>query len=96
MKLKIITKKHITGETFYDFLTLGTNKELKDSGMYWGIHKKCFLCGFLLDTIYCYIWNKLKEASLLPEKLKPLCCSCYAKIKPQYLKYIDEFIPTIR
>jgi len=38
----------------------------------------CEICGdYILDDIYVYIINCLKEANLLPEGFKKRCCECY-------------------
>ena len=37
----------------------------------------CQKCGGLLTSIYVHILEKLKDAGLLPENYKALCCACY-------------------
>ena len=49
----------------------------KNDGEIWGSPDKfCNYCGMDVNTVYSYIINCLKEAKLLPEDYKLICCYC--------------------
>lgn len=57
----------------------------------YGDEFKCEHCEMALDISYCSIMNLLKEAKLLPEDFKHLCCTCYFFDRVGLLDIESEF-----
>ena len=52
---------------------------------------KCSYCDTIpLDRIYAYIIENLREADLLPEDYKPICCYCYVLEKFGLLDLVEN------
>ena len=62
--------------------TLWSTSFLHDFTLPSSVWDGCEVCGSCLNQCYNYIIDCLKEAELLPENFKRMCCTCYT-IKEQ-------------